>query len=736
MFPKKQLLLLLLLLLTAGLGGLATRPSYAQTVTRDMVTFEQFGFLSRSLEGPFDNEQYFFSLPANWRLNEGVRLELDLDIQATVRDAQGANLLPRGKLTVLIGNNTIGTIPLDRNGRQVVSIEIPASALVPNTDGRYSLTLNLNSGTDCQLDSESLITVYNTSNFFLPHNLVPPELDLSLLPRPFYQRSFEPDAVTVVIPSEPTAAELQAAMTIMAGFGNLASGQLEMSLVTAAELPESLRLTKNLIFIGQPGAYPQLDEVAFVVPPTADGFAAAGAQPTDGLLQIALSPWNNAGVVLLVTGQDDNAIVMAAQAVSTGQVQVSRRRNLAVISSVRPEAFIGIISETERTFGQLGYGQTLLEGLGRDEQTIRFFVPFGQVAAGETYLDLTYLHSAILDYQLSGVTLRLNNDLMGSLLLTEATTQLTTTRLPFPSAALRPGVNEIRIESNLIPRDSCAGQNQDDLWFSIRPESKLFLPLTDGSAASLQILSLRQFPDPFVYEMTLGTTAMVVPQNDVQAWRTAAQIAFYLGDQANSPLVDLTVAYADSVPDALRLNHNLIIVGQPSQLPILQELATSLPVPFAPQSNEVVENWLPITYRLPRNAAVGYLELSPTPWNPLRSVVLVAGRNEEGLQYAADALLTSALRNQLIGDFASVVDTQVLALDSRAAVTAESPNFVPTPASVLEGETAAADRTTGAPDWVYPAMLGSVGLMGVVLVIALGQYLWGVIRRRRQTATS
>ena len=729
----KHPLFLLALLLFTGLGGLAPRPSHAQTITNNIVTFEQFGFTNRTLTGPFDGERYFFSMPANWRLNQGVRLELDVEVTATVRDAQGNFLIPRGQVTVALGNTPIGTIPLVNNGRQIVSFDIPLAAMTPNAEGRYTLAVNLNSGNDCLLDSEASLVVYSSSRMVLPHSLVPPVLDLSTLPRPFFQRSFEPDELNIVIPSQPTAGELQAAMTLLAGFGNLSSGRMAIQLLTADELPENPRLTKHLIFIGRPEAYTHLSEVSFAVPLSAEGFAAAGAQPTDGLLQLAHSPWNSGGVILLITGQDDNAIIMAAQAVSTGNVQVSRRRNVAVISSVRTEAFTGLVNETETSFGQLGYGQTLLEGLGRNEQTIRFFVPYGRIPVGETYLDLAYLNSATINNELSGITLRLNNNLIGSLRLTPDTTQLTTSRIPFPHAALRPGVNELQIVSNLTPWDSCTGRNEQDLWFSIRPESKLFLPLTDGSAINLQITQLRQFPDPFVYDTTLGNMALILPEEDVQAWRTAANLVFYLGDQANSPIGNLAVAYANQVPQALRRTHHFLLVGEPRPLlPLLVELEQSLPVRFERGTNDVAENELPITYRLPRNASVGYLAVGTSPWNPLRTVMLIGGRNDEGLEYAAQAFLTNALRNQLSGDFASVVDTQLMVMDSRSIISAAQVGEQLPPGSVLEGETPPPTRVTGAPDWVYPAILASVGMMGVVIFLALVQLAWGYFRRRRQ----
>lgn len=713
-----------------------------QAQANDEVSFSLYNFGDITLRGPYDTADYFLSVPANWELSNGAKVVVNLDITAFAIAQDGTERRPGGSLEFFFNEIFLDSIPLADTGIQTIELTLPNEALVTTrSDGRHNFKIQLDSGTDCELDTETKVVIYDSSYFVFPHRFVEPALDLSLLPRPFYQRSFEPDLVTVVVPELPTAAELQAAYSIMAGFGNMSSGRLAMNLMTAGELPESLREHKNLIFIGKPGAYPQLNEVKFPNTVDEDGFRAAGARAGDGLVQIAISPWNSAGVVLLITGEDDSAITKASLATSTGQLQVSRRRSITVVADVQPAAFLGEMSATDRTFSQIGYSANELNGVGSDSAFYQFYIPYGKVPEGEAYLDLQYLHTSILDYGQSGLTVFLNGDRVGSAALSEESTKLTTARIALPAASLRPGMNEFQINTLLFPLDNCSGREPNNLWLTIRPESLLHIQLVDANPIMLQVNTLQQFPDPFIYQATLDTTAIIVPQDNVEAWRVAGQLAYYLGDKANTPLANLVVHFADNVPERVRQDRNLLIVGLPSELPILQEINNSLPVPFdlSSDSNSVAENKLPVTYRLPLNANLGYLELLPAPWNPTRSIVAVLGRTNEGLVDAANALITSNLLNQLKGDFATVVDTQIASLMANMVELITTTNE----ADAIEAEIAASPEPTASTyfTWLEPAMMATTAAMGgvIVLVILINLFkwfrnVWARRRAARQTA--
>jgi len=50
---------------------------------------------------------------------------------------------------------------------------------------------------------------------------------------------------------------------------------------------------------------------------------------------------------------------------------------------------------------------------------------------------------------------------------------------------------------------------------------------------------------------------------------------------------NLVVAFADSIPASARQERDLVIVGRPSQLPLLRELGSALPAAF-PEGSDVL----------------------------------------------------------------------------------------------------------------------------------------------------
>jgi hypothetical protein len=65
----------------------------------------------------------------------------------------------------------------------------------------------------------------------------------------------------IVVPDQPTAGELQAAMSVAAGFGMMTGGDLLLNLVPLGELTEEARVGNHLIFVGKPTGFPDLAQV-------------------------------------------------------------------------------------------------------------------------------------------------------------------------------------------------------------------------------------------------------------------------------------------------------------------------------------------------------------------------------------------------------------------------------------------------------------------------------------------
>lgn len=712
---------LVILGIVAALWAMPVQQSRAQEETSEVVTFASVGFQENTLRGPFDSTRLLFGLPADWKLSGDAEVQLDLSTFfggiGILPTPQASGEVFGGMLEVSFNDVTLTAIPLDTLGERQVTLEIPDEALVPTrADGRHSLTLFLDAALNCDFDTQTSVVVRPTSRFTLPHKTTPPQTDLTKLPRPIFQNSFEPEMATVVVSSQPTPAELQAALAVAAGFGRSTGGRLLMALTTADQLATETRDATHIILVGHPDGLPLLNELSLPAPVAGSNFDAPGASPDDGILQMVVSPWNSRKVVLVIGGNSDAGVIKAGQAVSTGTVRVGGQPNLGLVAEVQPEITPGPTT-VDRTLADVGHKDITVSTPGANSISYRFYVPPGQTLESDAYFDLKFTHSTLLEYERSGMTVNLNGQPIGSVRFSDDTAAQGQTRLIIPPTLVRPGINQIELRIDLIPRSVCVDPRLARLWLRADSTSLLHLPLSLAQGNVGPFLNLNQYPAPFVLGPQLSNLAFVLAPNDPTGWNLAAQIAFDLGDRSEAMLANLAVAYADAVPEEVRQGRDLIVVGRPSTLPILAELGDALPAPFAPGSDMATERNLQVIYNLPPGTDVGYLELLAAPWNNQRAVLAVLGSTNQGLQWVGAALTVPGLRSQLAGNFAAISGDQVVAADTRFLVAAAVPQGTAQPGDVIQVPPGAETSIVQRPPWILPALGLTIMLMFLILAI-------------------
>ncbi len=691
-------------------------------------SFTTLDLTDRLMHGPYDSYRVRFSLPMNWSLTEGAEIQLHLNpffTNALREDGGQVDVATGGSLDVTYNDELLTTIILDWSGPRVISIPIPVEALTPKrTDGRHELYLFLDAAIDCELDHKTTLGIDADSIFILPHTLADAPADLRLLPRPLYQVSaLMPSTTLLVLPDQPSAAELQAALTVAAGLGRITGGNLPMQLLSVSQLTPQQRASAHLVFIGKPQAFPMLGSLDLPAPWSEAGFSLPEALPSDGILQMAVSTWNRAFVTLVVSGSSDEGVVKAAQALSSSYVRPGLLPNLAVIADVETSIAIPAVAE-DRTFADLGYDAVTETGYSLHYTEFIFFVPPGQVTTDEAFLDLVFASSAMLNYDRSGLVIYLNDQIIGSLRFTDDTTQVTTQRIQIPTYSVRAGYNSLMLVSELVPLDYCSELVLNNLWVSYSPTSLLHLPLLPASDLLARVQGLNTYPFPFVNSPTLSQLGFILPLQDATAWNTAAQIAADLGQKSNGALVALQVSLADQTVESLPANVDWVIVGRASSLPILKTIQDSLPAPFDAGSDLANERSFQVTYRLPAGTSLGYLEYLPSPWEPSRSILAALGSTDQGLAWVSNALTIPSLTSKLAGDFAVINGEQVLTADTRLGIgsgnlgATAAPATTPVPTAYVS-QPVVIER----PGWLLPAIVASGVLVVAVVAIAVASAL-------------
>lgn len=692
--------------------------------TGDLVTFSQIITSDIMLNGPFDGTSIYFSLPANWRLTPGAQLNLSMTstFNQNPQIASGTFNGSAGSITVLLNNVVIGVASIQSAEEANFQFQIPPEIFdIPRTDGLYQLRFLLESGWACDFDENMLVAIHTSSSMILPHESVLPDTNLVNFPSPIYQDgSIITIPMLVVIPDQPTAAELQSAMTIAAGFGNLSSRRLVTDLNTVGHLTSEQLQNNNLVLIGKAATLPISNQLNLPLPAANGAYSNSGGNPDDGVVQLINSPWSEDKVVLVVSGNTDAAVIKAAQAVSTGILRSGASPNVSLVDIVRTTP-ISTSLHVDQTLTDMGYGGKELKDVGLNYAGYIFYIPPGQTITKDAYFELQYGHSALLQYDRAGIVVSVNGKPIGSISLTEESAHqaINLARFSIPPSAVITGNNALELKVNLIPVDRCINPDLDGVYANIWPESNLHLPLEAAVTNPTANYDLISYPAPFIYDSTLGSTAFVLQRDDLNSWRDVFSVASYLGDRSNGPVTTLSTFFADELPETERSKYNFIMVGRPSQLPVVNEINNFLPAPFDLGQDVAMEPEMQVKYRIDPKATAGYVEMLSSPWNGDNIILLAVGNDIQGVTWAASHLIEPSSW-VLAGNFAVINDQQVYTANTH--MTTITPGIAPTQAGVLEVVPPSIQTGVPAPylpTWIFPALIVSVVLILLTIITAV-----------------
>jgi len=640
-------------------------PSSPLQSTNLEATFEEMGFVDFTLHSPFDSNNVRFTIPPNWQFGSGGEIVLNYDILlsgADVIDESGNQREFGGNLSILFNRQLVDILYIERSGSYTISIAVPDSALVSlRSDGRHELAFELSASESCEFDIRTSVTIKRDSYFNFPLETFPPNLDLTRIPYPFYPVStFVPNQTIFVIPTSPEIEELKAAMNLFSGFGGMTNSDFLFNVVTAEELTDELLSSGDLVFVGKPDKFDMLSEVEFPQPVSDGQFSNLSVtNAEDGIIQFAYSPWNPDKAILLVSGGTAEAVNKSAQAISTGEIFTATDPKIVFVSAVHPfENPLTIVESF--SFRDLGYRTETFRGFGTRNVNINFFLPREQVNSTEASLDLRYLSSLYTVGRDMSIAINLNGGLISTIDIISPTDNLHTNHIDIPPGLLRFGENRMEIQVTLLPTFSCDPGRLQDHFVTILDDSVINIPATPTPISKSSSVDLSFYPNILLTTSDLSDITFILPQSSPTSWKVASQLALSLGNAANPGLSTYNVVYGDDVPQEILDTQNLIIVGRASTLPVVNELNDILPAPFDLATDTASEGGLQVSYRMPPETSLGYLELVNSPFVNDKVILLVSGNTDDGVQLAGNALTLSGFRSSLAGQFAVTNGNQLV----------------------------------------------------------------------------
>jgi len=266
------------------------------------------------------------------------------------------------------------------------------------------------------------------------------------------------------------------------------------------------------------------------------------------------------------------------------------------------------------TFEDLGYSTFQLSESGSTR--VYLYLPRNLVPNhGGSYVDLTIGHMPPEPDKLSVIRVTLNNMPLAVITLSQENAEPTTYRLGLTNTPLGPGRNTLRISL-----DNGAGCN-------IRG-ARVDAAVYGSSSFHLAYSLIQHSPDLALYPIPFFEQSfehepvyVVLPHNpSVTDLSVAATIAAGLGKFSDGE-IRLVSALDTQISTDIRKNHHLIVVGKKGANRLLDRLNLPLRLNDPTLSDEQ-----------------GVIQELVSPWNPLRMILVVTGRSDEGLVKASQPL--------------------------------------------------------------------------------------------------
>jgi hypothetical protein len=458
-------------------------------------------------------------------------------------------------------------------------------------------------------------------------------------------------------------------------------------------LAEADRQGNHIILVGKPEDNPLIQSLyannSLQTTRAADGiisFRGTALSADDGVIDLIPHPENQKRAVMVVTGQTEEALRKAGQALGGPPSLLGIGGSLAILTATR-ETFYTSNSTTNNLlkFSDLGTTEdVVLSGIGTQIFDITFNIPFGTRLTNDAYVEVLYNNAQTLSIANSNFSVLMNEVPIGSVNLGVVDPNLTTTpspvagykrlRIPIPSTSVQVGAsNTLSMQLDINNDFNCEPPNRAATWFTISKDSTLFLPREIQDPATFVPL-VGSFPSPFNSLPNLNNVWVSLPDQPTQAeWEAGVKAISRLGsDTFGEGFVPrLSVG---AIPEGEDLSkYHFIVIGRPTTNAFLAQLNPALPQPFIEGSDSIQQTIDDVSYLIGPGFDIGILQILRSPFQQGNVILVLSGTSAIGEEFATSALLSQRFSNaELLGNIVFAGSNAVTAVDTRLITDVES----------------------------------------------------------------
>ncbi|MFN8439394.1 MAG: cellulose biosynthesis cyclic di-GMP-binding regulatory protein BcsB [Caldilineaceae bacterium] len=546
-------------------------------------------------------------------------------------------------------------------------------------------------------------------------------LDLSWFPEPFSiygHHALAPVALTMVLPANANAAELQAAGLVTAKLGKLIGSEMLNLAVSLGKLPSN----GQIIMVGQNRSISKLldAQTDLPLPPTTTGFTGSvPVQEKEGVVQLGQRADGSA--LLVVSGSSDDGLLAAAQALADGDSLRLMSGNYTIVKASPQPIRVPSLMQPLSTLEELtGSGNQRVEGTNVEELNYCFRMPPNWTVDAKAMLDLHHDFSPNLWTERSSLVVKLNGTTVASTKLSSETPEGTHLQIPLPSDQFVDGYNCIHFLYTLrMEQSQCAAEMGGELWAEIDAQSTIFLPRAAEGDTDWQP-NMNQYPYPYNIDQSLADTTIVLPvQPTTQEIASALKIASKLGSEVHEDNLQLTLKSAAAWDQNTDQTHNLILFGEPARNSVAATLQAQQ-LALTDDNELTLQIRQDIFAHQQSGTKMAVAELSRSPWLEDKAILQIVSNSDLALDNLIETLTRNPNKVSLEGNITTVTDGGI----TRSVDTLKRKTKLAELSVTGEGVTATEPESISTIRWF---VLGGIGMLSCIAVLLVAL----TIRERR-----
>ncbi|MGL4849534.1 MAG: cellulose biosynthesis cyclic di-GMP-binding regulatory protein BcsB [Clostridium sp.] len=587
--------------------------------------------------GDFSSHEIYFNVNKWWNVNGAnmtvnfTRSQIKSENTQTFFVFYINNIPFRTEQVYYKGNDNVQTLKLNvpkrlfKEGTNTLKIEayMRISELPCVDDVNPANWATVNKGTNITLNFANKESNNNIGNF----------------PYPYIRENNNPSADTqIVVPNDYKDFDVSNAFLLNSYFGRV----FEQSDYNGQIVKQSdVNKNDNLIYIGSYDSLPQ--EVKDKVSNSNVNF------DNQALIEQINSPYNNGNKMLLVLGSNNELLTKATKLLMNSSIVNQLNINRYVVDNNVQELQIVNGVQDKITLQDMGVNGAYLEGPFTRSVDIGYKMPKNRVlaAGGKIFLNMRYAQN--LDFNKALVTVYINGVPVGSKALSANKANGDTLELNIPTDIQTTSYLNIEIAFNLAVKDTwCEKRQVKAPWAYVTPESYVYLP-----TVQTKDYNFVRYPSPYIQDNDFNNVLVIAPNNMNSTDLTKlGQMFALMGQGTKYNVGNITVENGNDVTSA-KNSSNLIVYGTPNSNPFIKEINKDLWFKYNSSFTGFESNAKQFLTE-PYNSQITSMQISKSPYNSSRGMLVLTAPNETNLQNAMLYLDNSKKELELTGDSALI----------------------------------------------------------------------------------